>query len=97
MRNEVAWAEMLKWSGADIEHERTDRNGHYMSTVWDPRIRKGILEDQRPDGQMSSRRQLVDNGHKSMNPVAMEKHPKETPTGIVISTSPGQASLASSS
>jgi len=32
-----------------------------------------------------------------MNPVAMEKHPKEKPTGIVISTFPGQASLASSS
>jgi len=35
-----------------------------MTTMWDPRIRKVILEDRRPDDQMSSRRQLVDNGHK---------------------------------
>ena len=34
---------------------------------------------------------------KGMNPVAMEKHPKETPTGIGTSSSPGLASLASSS
>jgi len=32
---------------------------------------------------------------RGMNPVAMEKHPKEMPTGIGTSTFPGLASLLS--
>jgi hypothetical protein len=36
-------------------------------------------------------------GARGMNPIAMEKHPKQTPTGIGTSSSPGLASLASSS
>ena len=66
-----------------------------MATLWYPRIRKGILEDQRPDGQMSSRRRMVDT--QGMNPITVEKHPKGTPTGIGTSTSTGLAPLASSS
>jgi hypothetical protein len=65
--------------------------------MWDPRIRKGVLEDQRPGGQMSQEDSWWTMDTRGMNPTAMEKHPKETPTGIGTSTSPGLASLASSS
>jgi hypothetical protein len=65
--------------------------------MWDPRIRKGILntKDQMVRCVQEDSWRTMDT--RGMNPVAMEKHPKEMPTGTGTSASPGLASLASSS